>query len=620
MKLLAVPTLLRCALLSSIVLAAADQPRLRPRARYSYSEAPRFPEITGSHSQPFDHKKAAPDSYGNLEGDLDVESYAIGDGADLEDDDYSGDGGGYAHGYPSGNNDETPFEDDPEYDDYDAHDFEEDRHGSSHSGHYSQGGRIGHSKDSKYDASRGSDRSYHAAAFDDEDLGYGTHDSYGQDMYDPIISTSSAAASDLSYNLPDGSSKSTVSTTPTTSSNTITDSSTTSTRVIPSATQILCPDKDSQCVDNFLIGCAKIFNPVDRPSVISRQVDVPGVTNPQICHQLCVEDPLCLAWADADEPEFFFGGCSHYVETIVLNSTDPFLGSLQINSFGLRGFCDLAIPESTLTTAVKTPLTTTSQSSTPILTSSSASSNLPTIPTSETSLCPQLDGQCLNSNIIRCDRDLDLDVDPPWSNYVCVTPLPIITSERECHESCNPDFTCIGWKMTQVLADASTGVGGGTGECCHVFGSVVLQDPLPQQQPLATFPEYNSYGLRFRCDDGGQSEELCPKAENTCLDGFLIKCDRFLEDDLTPATAQFTNDWRDDIFSQLGCHQACAEDLSCTAWGGYSEPLDSGEGGGEMFDCYHVHTPVVLQSPLPGFVSEPDPGSSARYGVRGACQ
>lgn len=633
MKLRAVPTLLCCALVSSIVVASEDLHKHRPRARYSCSETPDFPAITGSHSQPVGHKNVGSGAYDDLEDDADSREYTAVNDLDPTEDVYPGDGGEYAHGYPSGNNDEAPFEDDPDFEVPDEYHSEADQHGSSHSGHYSQGAPLGQDKVSDDDVSMGGDSSSDALVSEEDGISYDAHDIYGQDTSSPAGITSSLSASNLPSNLPDGSTQSTTADTPTgpsettiaisipvTPSNTIIDLSTTSTGPLPSATQRLCPDKNMQCVDGFLIGCAAVPNFIDDEIGASKFVG--GVTNPQICHQLCIEDPLCTSWIDSDEPQndFFFGGCWHYNQPMVLNSTEPFVGSIGINSGGIRGACDLGIPGSILTMGVTTPVTTSStalltssQSVTAIVTSPSTSGDIVTIPTSETSLCPQLDGQCLNSNVIRCDRDLDLDADPEYSNYVCLTPLPIITSERECHETCLTSFECIGWKMTQVLTNVSAS------ECCHVWGSLEPRDPLPQQPALATYPEYNSYGLRFRCDDGRQGEELCPKAENTCLDDFLIKCDRFLFDDLTPATADYTYDWQSNIFSQLGCHQACAEDSTCTAWGGYSEPLDSGEGGGEQFDCYHVHTPVVLQSPLPDFVREPDPGSAARYGVRGAC-
>ncbi|KAI0158596.1 hypothetical protein BJ166DRAFT_307634 [Pestalotiopsis sp. NC0098] len=650
MKLQAVPTLLRCALLSSVVMASADLHRHRPRARYSCSEPSDFPAVTIAHSRPIGDKNSGLGAYGDAEDVADLGEYAAVNELDSAADGYPGDGGGY----PSGHNDEALSQDDFDFDVPDGYDLEADRHGSSHKGHYSLDSHL---------ASLGSGSSSDTTIFQEYGLGHDPYDIYGQDTSSPTLSTSSLSASDLSSNLPDGGPETTTADTPTGQTDTIIGLSTTtfpsttiiepsitSTGPLPSATQTLCPDNNLKCVDGFLIGCAAVPHLVDVGSRVPKRVG--SVINPQICHQSCVEDPLCTAWEDTEEPLFFDGGCYHYTQAFVLNSTEPFLSSLGINSFGIRGICDLAIPDATLTTAATTPaatpltssqsstitdtatasLTSPSQSftstaivttalssssqpstSTAVATSPSASGDIVTIPTSETSLCPQLDGQCLNSNLIRCDRDLDLDADPEYSDYTCVSPVPAITSERECHEACLPNFTCIGWKMTQVLT------GAGAPACCHVMGSLELRDPLPQQLPLATFPEYESYGLRFRCDGGRESEELCPSAENSCLDDFLIKCDRFLFDDLTPATADFAFDWHDEIFSQLGCHQACAEDATCTAWGGYSEPLDSGEGGGELFDCYHVHAPVVLQSPLPDFVREPDPGSAARYGVRGAC-
>ncbi|KAI0178083.1 hypothetical protein BJ166DRAFT_491892 [Pestalotiopsis sp. NC0098] len=334
------------------------------------------------------------EAYGDAEAEPDPEIYVANHEVDATDDDYVGDGGEYALGYPSGGEDEVPFEIEPDYDASDADEVEESRHGSSHSGHYFQ---DQHDDDyRKEDALVGSGGSYDASGSDD-DYDYGRHDGYDRYGYETGVFSGNSITSDLSAGSPES-------------------------------------------------------------------------TAPLATNQSAI--------------------------------TAPTLPSVNV-----------VLPATRVT--------------------------LQTIPTSDTHLCPDFDGQCLNGNIIRCDRVLSTDTNAISSRYECeFGPGLSVTSERACHESCRRQGDCSGWQMIQTQTFDGSGGDGTTYDCCFVHGHPHLQDPLPQQSRFSTFPAYYSYGLDSYCTD--QSPGLCPEADNGCVDEFLVRCGRDLEQDVAAVPGAYT--------------------------------------------------------------------------------
>ncbi|KAK6218828.1 hypothetical protein LQW54_002754, partial [Pestalotiopsis sp. IQ-011] len=411
-------------------------------------------------------------AYGEAEVEPDPEIYVANHEVDAADDDYVGDGGEYALGYPSGGEDEVPFEVEADYDGSDADEFEDGRHGSSHSGHYFQNQVAEHDDGySKDDTSVGSGGSYDAPGLDD-DYDYGRHDGYDRYGYETGVFSSNSITSDLSAGSPES-------------------------------------------------------------------------TAPLATNQSAIADATVSS--------------AHGV-----------------------------LPATRVT--------------------------LQTIPTSETHLCPDFDGQCLNGNIIRCDRVLGIDANATSSRYECeFGPGLSVTSERACHESCRRQGDCSGWQMIQTQIFDGSGGDGTTYDCCFVHGHPRLQDPLPQQSRFSTFPAYYSYGLDSYCTD--QSPGLCPMADNGCVDEFLVRCGRDLEQDVTAAPGAYTAYVVVDILEHLACHQACAENPRCTAWYGNSKSVDVGSA--LWFSCWHVFELITLQPVLAG---APSSLSYNYYGIRGACE
>ncbi|ETS75288.1 hypothetical protein PFICI_12232 [Pestalotiopsis fici W106-1] len=368
------------------------------------------------------------------------------------------------------------------------------------------------------------------------------------------------------------------STTPTTDTST---SSTTS--LAPTFTEILCPEVDLQCVDNFYVGCSKKFNQIN-PSQQSR-TKIEGVQDARICHQRCLDDPTCTAWEDSDMPYGQYGECYHHHEVITLNLTAPYVASsLGVDSFGVRNYCQLSPGPLDPIPPPFAPATTT----------------VVTIPTSSSSdLCPSFDNQCLNGLSIFCDRSLTSDAVPnPF--FGCSIQFDI-TTERQCHEACAANRpACRGW---QVYPD---------GDCCHITeGFVSPMNPLPPKTP-------DTVGYSFASNQGCTTtadDILC--GEDQCTDGIRVQCRRDLSTDAATGISDAVG--TPNVRTVLACQQACAEDDMCHAWYGYiiENEFDSGLFS-YSFGCFRLlNRTITLRSDRPA--GPPNTLFATYYGIKGLC-
>ncbi|KAI4596734.1 hypothetical protein KJ359_005076 [Pestalotiopsis sp. 9143b] len=278
--------------------------------------------------------------------------------------------------------------------------------------------------------------------------------------------------------------------------------------------------------------------------------------------------------------------CTLIFNSIELNPVEPFYFGM---AFGLRGFCDFPNTGSTPTSAVM-PVSTATDGGI-----SASDVTLETLPTSATDLCPGLGGHCLDSNYIQCDRNLEDDTSTTIDDEQCVS-QPGIHSERACHDACHLDNKCYGWTMDQEQE---------LSDCCHLNTSVQLRDPLPPNTAPSMSPAHYSYGLKRSCPSDISS--LCPAAESACVDGFKVRCGRLIFNDVAPIPS---GNLQPNVFEELACHQACAEDPGCTTWWGESDIVY------ETYYCYHGSRPAVFKAEIPG---TDDRYMSSSYGVRNAC-
>lgn len=348
-------------------------------------------------------------------------------------------------------------------------------------------------------------------------------------------------------------------TTPTTTTSSSSSSTIATTSSASTFTEILCPDVDLQCVQNFFVGCAKKFNAIDSSQVSVKHIE--GVTDARICHQRCLADPTCTAWEDSDAQLSIYGTCYHHHEAVTLDPAQPYIrSSLGVNSFGVRNACQFV-------TGPPTPI--------PPPDLGPVTATLVTLPTSASELCPSFDNRCLNNIRIRCDRDLLADANRTLSSPgLTCAPQANIATERQCHDACLADKACSGWQGKPAPGAPEDG---GISSCCHVNqGFILLQNPLPPPSPDFAG---GSYGLYSNCPTT-DDDALC--AEGQCVDGFRVRCRRDVrEDSMTglSGAVQIVRGADPPVFvtSVLACQQACAADPSCEAWYGYvteNEPTD----------------------------------------------
>lgn len=359
----------------------------------------------------------------------------------------------------------------------------------------------------------------------------------------------------------------------------------------PVFTEILCPDVDLQCVDNFYVGCSKRFNQINRAQVSITRIR--NVADARICHQRCVDDPTCTAWEDVDIPLGQRGVCYHHHEAITLNITVPYVAAtLGVSSFGVRNYCQLSPGP---LAPIQPPF-------------ASATTNLVTIPASPTSdLCPDFDGRCLNDLAVHCDRSLlaDATAQPGFNT----TDRPDLTTQRECHEACAADITCQGWMMSPE--SSNTGVSRTT--TCSLVGNGIIQLLNP---PPAASPEYvgYSYGVKRGCPKT-DDDLLCDPGQ--CTDSTRIQCRRNLGYDAATGLSDAVG--ANTVDSALACHQACAEDATCRAWYGSFQDSEVGDGiFVTFFSCYRLLSrAVTLRSDRPA--GPPNTIGTDYYGIKGLC-
>lgn len=367
------------------------------------------------------------------------------------------------------------------------------------------------------------------------------------------------------------------------------------TRTITSTWTHLCPELDLQYVEDFLKWCRETFSELS----IRNTAVIPNCNDASECHQLCTENPLRRAWEDTDEPTFFGSLCYHYLEALSPKANILFLATGLLHSAGARGFCYLLL--------LRPGTTPMAPSATTDTVSPFASAFMMTIPTSTSGLCPYLEGRCGNGAYIRCGRNLYGDANRTTWNFDCVM-QPDIEEEKTCHDACILDRTCTGWAGYDEVDHLFSSP---TFTRCHVHEFAALKRPPLNKTSSSPFA-YLSCGLKLACP--ALVANLCPAAENRCVDGFLIQCGRDLRSDAASGFGERV--FRPEILENLTCHQACAEDPECNAWYGEVEFADADFGGGGVFECFHaLDQTVVLKSDLP----EVSRGLDKCYGVRNIC-
>jgi hypothetical protein len=98
------------------------------------------------------------------------------------------------------------------------------------------------------------------------------------------------------------------------------------------------------------------------------------------------------------------------------------------------------------------------------------------------------------------------------------------------------------------------------------------------------------------------------------VDNLLVRCGRPFAGDVTTRRPSV---WKFDLLTDLACHQACAQDPTCTAWDGSLEYLDPESGGGALFNCYHTINRRVTLKPVLDVI--PRPLDDFSYGIKNYC-
>ncbi|KAF7541035.1 hypothetical protein G7054_g952 [Neopestalotiopsis clavispora] len=260
--------------------------------------------------------------------------------------------------------------------------------------------------------------------------------------------------------------------------------------------------------------------------------------------------------------------------------------------------------------------------------STSVSSTFDALPSTPRNLCSGHDHiigdvHCLGNFLIGCGTIFNaVNVDSLEGSFV-----PNIPDKEACHQSCIDDPVCMGWiSLYESVAELWESGIMISQYCRHIFNTVQFNTTEP-------FGFGEAFGLRGFCDfpiagpastseQGGSTAsavapqitptsatDLCPDMDGQCLNGFKVRCERLIFNDVTPL---LEGNLVANISEEVVCHETCVEDSGCTAWWGERDSYF------KTYTCYHGTMSVSIKPMIAESQGEEFMYSS--YGVRKTCQ